>query len=96
MLVGDVVGQLELVEGDHLLHPLLPGGRAVWVDVHSLWHLGVRLPGNDPPTEKNIISRHSSAFEFMFGLTYRSFVSIIRLLAEFRRLSTISVQCPCG
>ena len=52
VLVGDVVGQLELVEGDHLLHPLLPGGRTVGVDVHPLWHLGVRLPGNDPPTEK--------------------------------------------
>ena len=52
MLVGDVVGQLELVEGDHLLHPLLPGGRTVRVDVHPLWHLGVRLPSHDPPTEK--------------------------------------------
>ncbi len=49
MLVGDVVGELQLVEGDHLLHPLLARRRAVWVDVHPLWHLWVGLASNDPP-----------------------------------------------
>ena len=48
MFVGDVVGQLELVEADHFLHPLLSGGRAVGVDVHALRHLWVRLARNDP------------------------------------------------
>ena len=38
MLVRQVVGELQLVEGDHLLHPLLPCRRAVRVDVH---------PGNE-------------------------------------------------
>ena len=48
MLVGDVVGELELVEGDDLLHPLLPRRRAVRVDVHALRHLRVGLAGNHP------------------------------------------------
>ena len=51
MLVGEVIGQLELVEGDNLLHPLLPGGGTVRVDVHPLGHLGVRLPGHHPLAE---------------------------------------------
>ena len=51
MLVREVVGELELVEGDNLLHPLLPAGRTVRVDVHPLRHLGVRLPRHDPPTK---------------------------------------------
>jgi hypothetical protein len=54
MLVGDVVGQLELVEGDNLLHPLLPGGGTVRVDVHPLGHLGVRLPSHNPPAAKEM------------------------------------------
>ena len=49
MLVGDVVGELELVEGDDLLHPLLPRGRAVRVDVHALRHLRVGLARHHPP-----------------------------------------------
>lgn len=49
MLVGDVVGELELVERDDLLHPLLARGRAVRVDVHALGHLGVRLARHHPP-----------------------------------------------
>ena len=48
MLVGEVVGELELVEGDDLLHPLLPGGGTVRVDVHPLGHLRVRLPRHHP------------------------------------------------
>ena len=52
MLVRDVVGELELVEGDDLLHPLLAGGRAVRVDVHALWHLRVRLASHYPTAKK--------------------------------------------
>ena len=48
MLVADVVGQLELVEGDHLLHPLFSGGWAVRVNVHALRHLRVGLTGDHP------------------------------------------------
>ena len=72
VLVGDVVGQLELVEGDHLLHPLLPGGRTVRVDVHPLWHLGVRLSSNDPPTVVELVAevvrRDDVKQEDVFGL----------------------------
>ena len=52
MLVGQVVGELELVEGDNLLHPLLAGGRTVRMDVHPLGHLGVRLARHNPPAVK--------------------------------------------
>ena len=51
VLVGDVVGELELVEGDDFLHPLLSGRRAVRVDVHALRHLRVGLAGNHPSAE---------------------------------------------
>ena len=59
MLVREVIGELELVEGDNLLHPLLPTGRTVRVDVHPLRHLGVRLPCHDPPTK---IKSHEKYF----------------------------------
>ena len=52
MLVTHVVGDLELVEGDDLLHPLLAGGRAVRVDVHPLRHLRVRLTRHNPGAGK--------------------------------------------
>ena len=48
MLVGDVVGEFELVERDRFAHPLFAGGRRVRVDVHSLGHLGVGLAGDQP------------------------------------------------
>ena len=51
VFVRQVVGEFELVEGDDLLHPLLAGVGAVRVDVHPLGHLGVGLPGHDPPAE---------------------------------------------
>ena len=35
---------------------MLPSSRAVRVDVHSLWHLGVRLPSNDPPTVVELVA----------------------------------------
>ena len=41
VFVRYVVGQLELVEGHGLLHPLLASSRAVRVDVHPFRHLGV-------------------------------------------------------
>ena len=51
VLVRQVVGELQLVEGDDLLHPLLAGGRAVGVNVHPLGHLRVRLARHHPLTE---------------------------------------------
>ena len=52
MLVGDVVGELELVEGDDLGHPALSGGGTVRMNVHPLRHLRIRLPRDDPTAEK--------------------------------------------
>ena len=57
MLVREVVGELELVEGDNLLHPLLPAGRTVRVDVHPLWHLRVSLPRYDPPAVVELVAK---------------------------------------
>ena len=48
VLVLDVVGELELVERDHLAHPLLASGWRVRVDVHALGHLRVRLARHHP------------------------------------------------
>ena len=36
------------MESNGLGHPLLPGGRAVWVDVHSLRHLWVGFSSYHP------------------------------------------------
>ena len=65
MLVRDVVGELEFMEGDDLLHPLLPRRRAVWVDVHALWHLRVGLASHHPAAETNgnmTTSRHMNGW----------------------------------
>ena len=48
MLVGDVVGEFQLVEGDDLLHPLLAGRGAVRMDVHPLWHFRIRFTRYHP------------------------------------------------
>ncbi len=40
---------------DDLLHPLLPSGWTVWVDVHALRHLRVGLAGDDPPTVVELV-----------------------------------------
>ena len=56
MLVRQVVGELQLVEGDHLLHPLLSCRRAVRVDVHPLRHLGIGLPCHDPSTVVELVA----------------------------------------
>lgn len=34
IVIQQVVGQFECVEGDHLFHPLGPSGGGVWVEVH--------------------------------------------------------------
>ena len=48
LLVRVIVCKFQFMEGHHFLHPLLPGGRAVGVDVHPLGHLGVRLASDHP------------------------------------------------
>lgn len=48
VLVGDVVGQLQLVEGDDFLHPLFASRRAIRVDVHPLGHLRIGFAGYHP------------------------------------------------
>ena len=48
MLVGDIVGQLEFVEGDNFLHPLFACRRRVWMNVHPFRHFRVGLPSNHP------------------------------------------------
>lgn len=48
MFIRYVVGQLQFVERHWFTHPLFPRGRRVRVDVHSLGHLRVRLPGDHP------------------------------------------------
>lgn len=48
LVVQLVVGQLELVEADHLAHPRLPRGRRVRVDVDSGRHRGVGVARHHP------------------------------------------------
>lgn len=43
VLVQCVVGELELEEGDRLLHPVGPRGRRVGVEVGPAWRLGLRF-----------------------------------------------------
>lgn len=63
VLVRDVVSELQFVKGDDFGHPLFAGGRAVRVDVHSLWHFRVSLAGYHPPGimefVPTIVSRHN-------------------------------------
>ena len=79
MLVRDVVGQLELVEGDNLLHPLLTRGRAVRVDVHPLGHLRVRLPSHNPPTEKKIEEQENIMQILIFASMHASNIELLEL-----------------
>ena len=52
--VTHVVCEFQFMEADNFLHPLLPSGGTVRVDVHPLGHLGVRLASHHPPArEKN-------------------------------------------
>lgn len=46
--VGDVVGELEAVEGDHPGHPVAPRGRAVRVDVEAARRPGVGSTRHHP------------------------------------------------
>lgn len=48
VIVQQVVGQFELIEGDDLLHPLRPFGRGVRVVVHPAGRGGVGLAGHQP------------------------------------------------
>lgn len=43
-----VVGQLQLLEGDQLPHPVRAGGRRVRVDVEPAGHGWLSLPGHRP------------------------------------------------
>ena len=56
MFVGYVVCEFQFVEADNFLHPLLPSGRTVRVDVHPLGHLGVRLACHDPSAVVELVS----------------------------------------
>ena len=57
MFIGYIVGEFKFMEGDGLVHPLLPGGGAVGVDVHPLRHLRVRLPRHNPGAVVELISK---------------------------------------
>lgn len=48
VLVERVVGELELEEGDRLLHPVAPRGRRVRVEVRPAGRLGLRFTGHLP------------------------------------------------
>lgn len=48
VVVQQVVGELERVEGDSLLHPLGSTGRRVWVEVHPAWRCNVCSPCHQP------------------------------------------------
>lgn len=48
MSVGNVVGELEPVEGDHPGHPMAPRSRAVRVDVEAAGGLRVGPPRHGP------------------------------------------------
>lgn len=56
MLVGDVVRQLQFVEGHDFLHPLLP--RAWWVrmNVHPLRHFGIGFSRHHPARVMELVS----------------------------------------
>lgn len=48
VLVRNIIGELEFMKSNGLVHPLRPFGRAVRVDVHALWHLWVSLSRHHP------------------------------------------------
>lgn len=50
VFVTYVVGELQFVEGHHLLHPLLARRRGVGVDVHPLRHFRVCFTSDHPST----------------------------------------------
>lgn len=50
VLVRDVVGQFQFMEGNDFLHPLLARCWTVGMDVHSLGHFGIGFAGHHPTT----------------------------------------------
>lgn len=48
LVIQFVVGELQLVETDHLSHPSLPWGRRVWMNVHPGWHRGISVARHHP------------------------------------------------
>lgn len=56
VLIRYVVGEFEFVERNHFLHPLLPGGRTIRMNVHSLGHFWVSLSRNNPPAVVELVS----------------------------------------
>ena len=48
VLVEVVIGKLELMERDGLLHPVVAGGRGVRVDVEPTRHVRLRLARHHP------------------------------------------------
>ena len=48
VVIQQVVGELQGVKGDSLLHPLGPPARGVWVEVHPAWSRDVRAAGHQP------------------------------------------------
>ena len=48
VLIEGVVGQLDFLKGDVVLHPLSSGRRRIWMDEESRRHLRFRLSGNRP------------------------------------------------
>lgn len=56
MLIGDIVGQFELMKRDGLLHPLLSGDRRFWVYVHALRHVRIRFAGHHPSAVMKLIA----------------------------------------
>lgn len=43
-----IVGELELLEGHKLPHPVCPRGRRVWVHVEATWHGRLGFAGHRP------------------------------------------------
>lgn len=72
MSVGDVVGELEPVEGDHPGHPVAPRGRAVRVDVEAAGRLGVGSPHHHPAAVLElvpaVVCRHDVHQQDVVGL----------------------------
>lgn len=80
VLVGDVVGQFQLVKRDHLLHPLFPRRRRVGVDVHTFRHLRVGLTGHHP----------TAVVKFVAAIIHRNDIhqhNVLRALVESRNFA---------
>lgn len=56
MFVRYIVRQFEFMKGDSFGHPLLPGSRTVWVDVHSFGHFWIGLSSHHPTGVVKLVS----------------------------------------